>query len=165
MAHMICWFKDWFSTSTTTIKDFDKGSYELGECPTKWTVRPWDTRIPSPLSLTSSGYKPAPKVLWCLTPKFCLWSKSLLWKERFHTPSYILTCQHHSKIYKGVGYSSRESAILSKPNSMQARRRFWNSLGYFTKSRLSTPTLHQRGCATSFYIRILYYFAHGAFMY
>ena len=47
------------------------------------------------------------------------------------------------------------------PTSLEDLQRFWNLLDYFTKSRLSTPTLHQRGCTTSFYLRILYYFAHG----
>ena len=59
------------------VFDFDnnaqglrQSSSELGGCPTRWIVRHWGTRIPSPLILTSSGYEPAPRVLWCLTPKF-----------------------------------------------------------------------------------------------
>ena len=74
-------------------------------------------------------------------------------------------CQHHLKICEGVGYSSRENVILLKPNSTPVRRRFWNLLVNFTKRRLSTPTSHQRGCATSFYLRILYYLAQGVLMY
>ena len=134
-------------------KDFAKGSSELGGCLTRWIVRHWGTRIPSPLSLTSSGYEPAPRILWYHILTFSPWSKSLLRKERFHTPSYILTCQHHGKKCKRVGSNSRKNGILLKPASMPVRRRFWSLPADFTRRRPSTLTSHQRGCAMSFYIK------------